>query len=528
VPSAMSMPEVDMEGDGTLAMTMTATKNKISSQNTRIKRDMVNQTAANQTKEIYSKVNESFRRKANETKLMIEQLERAENKTMLEIDQMELSIQSMREASRKLSLPAELCVRRVNLRTKLPPSEAGGLPGNALEEEKAILSSLQLDIGKAINGSKEMLSILSNSLGNVGSALLDKREGYFRDLEALGMSPGHEGKNVTIYQPSPPANSGFARSISPRKKMNKSQSVKKIQPKGTPAMDPATLDAFRKSFQNADKDGNGTISVSEFTSVYKDAGVDLGEMADSMHDRIDTDDDDRINFDEFVTHMAKVRVSLQQKQDGAAPTPDTNDGTTVGWRNDTKNVFQSTMATVGQSQSCRNQNKRFFEYLSETIPALAKKTQLAFRNRISQNSTMRDNLSARVSETQLELKQQARCADRLKKAIAEKREPLDVCQSRIAHRQTRPARELVRDQVTQVLEVEYQHLSEAMTTLEQELGQCTDEIKMLRASLKELQEGFASKTLAIKIDNQCVNLRKKMEAEARNKTRRGQPTLVLP
>ena len=60
----------------TSEMSATATRNKVASQNTRLKRDMVHQTAASQQREIYSKVNEAFRRKANETKMMVEQLER--------------------------------------------------------------------------------------------------------------------------------------------------------------------------------------------------------------------------------------------------------------------------------------------------------------------------------------------------------------------------------------------------------------------------------------------------------------------
>ena len=56
-----------------------------------------------------------------------------------------------------------------------------------------------------------------------------------------------------------------------------------------------------------------------------------------------------------------------------------------------------------------------------------------------------------------------------------------------------------------------------------------EEMKTLRASLKELQEGFEAKSQAIKIDSSCVQLRKKMEAAAKNMaaTRRGKPTLAL-
>jgi len=512
-------------------MSATAVRNKHASQNTRIKRDLVNESAATQTRETYSKVNEAFRRKANETKMMVEQLERAENKTLLEIDQMENSIRQLREASRKTLLPTELNTKRLALREKLPAvdevDDAKDVVKKGLQEEKYALAHMNDDVTKAMAGSKQMLSVLSKSLEKVGSALLDKREGYFRDLEALGISPGHEGKNVTIYQPAPPSDN-LNRSISPRKRMAKSQSIKHIQPKGTPSLDEETLQQFRQSFQDADKDGSGTISASEFSQVYSAAGVDLGPLADAAHERIDSDGDNRINFDEFVTHMAKARVSLQEKEDGEESMPSTNDGTTVGWRNNTKNVFQNAMATVGQSQSCRNQNKHFVEYLADQVPILARKCQLAFRRQITESTTMRDQLSARVSETQLELKQQARCAGRLQQSIREYQEPLEVCQMRIAQRQTRPARELVRDQVTQVLEVEYQQLNDSIAQLEQELKQCQDEMSILKSTLKELQAAHTIRVCFIKINTQCVNLRKKLEANASRKKRGNRPTLVLP
>jgi Ca2+-binding EF-hand superfamily protein len=74
----------------------------------------------------------------------------------------------------------------------------------------------------------------------------------------------------------------------------------------TPKLSADKLDELREAFEYNDRDSDGRIDQDEFIAMLDelDAGMSNGDMAIGFQD-IDTNDDQLIDFDEFVAWWAE-------------------------------------------------------------------------------------------------------------------------------------------------------------------------------------------------------------------------------
>lgn len=79
---------------------------------------------------------------------------------------------------------------------------------------------------------------------------------------------------------------------------------------------PEQLEEFREAFKLFDKDGGGTISISEIRAIMDTRGERLSdaELAELMT-AIDEDRSGEIDFDEFCKMMAVVSVKLSPQEE---------------------------------------------------------------------------------------------------------------------------------------------------------------------------------------------------------------------
>ena len=75
------------------------------------------------------------------------------------------------------------------------------------------------------------------------------------------------------------------------------------------------MEALKKIFRDVDKDGGGTLCVSEFTKAVHDAGLD-GDEAEmtALMQSVDCDGDGKINYNEFAAALVHMHIETLEEQ----------------------------------------------------------------------------------------------------------------------------------------------------------------------------------------------------------------------
>ena len=75
------------------------------------------------------------------------------------------------------------------------------------------------------------------------------------------------------------------------------------------------MEALKKIFRDVDKDGGGTLCVSEFTKAVHDAGLDGDEAEmNALMQSVDCDGDGKINYNEFAAALVHMHIETLEEQ----------------------------------------------------------------------------------------------------------------------------------------------------------------------------------------------------------------------
>jgi len=135
------------------------------------------------------------------------------------------------------------------------------------------------------------------------------------------------------------------------------------------------------------------------------------------------------------------------------------------------------------------------------------------RSRIDQARTSGSDLDQRLAQTRAELKKANETRNAIEDALKDKARPLQTARERLYHRQQRPAREQVRDEAEDALQVEVQELTSLVKDLKIRRSQVEADIKDLESLKQELKELLRARGSSARIDQLCVELQMQASGE---------------
>lgn len=131
----------------------------------------------------------------------------------------------------------------------------------------------------------------------------------------------------------------------------------------------------------------------------------------------------------------------------------------------------------------------------------------ALRVRINEMEVAKNELTFNQDETLLEIKHAEREIKKLKQTIQDQCKPTQIAQTQMAKRGLRPNIELCHDHVEEGLKDQIQTLYVDTQALEFELKQINERRTQLRQILARIQDDLSAKSLALKLDKTCQQLR---------------------
>jgi len=131
----------------------------------------------------------------------------------------------------------------------------------------------------------------------------------------------------------------------------------------------------------------------------------------------------------------------------------------------------------------------------------------ALRVRINEMETAKNELAFNRRETLLEIKHAEQEIASLKAAIHDQVKPMQIAQTRMAHRERRPNVELCHDHVEAGLKHQIHTLAVDTQNLHFQLDRIHERRTELRQCLSRIEDDLAAKMLALELDQQNLQLR---------------------
>jgi len=139
-------------------------------------------------------------------------------------------------------------------------------------------------------------------------------------------------------------------------------------------------------------------------------------------------------------------------------------------------------------------------------------TDLAFEKRIAETKDTKGKLEDHLSKVQGEILEMEKNIDKLQKAVDDKTGPMQLAQTRLTERTSRPNVELCRDPVQYRLIREVGEIDTHISRLSLTHAQAEDELKGLIRNQLSLEEDIQIKANTINIDDvDCMGLRKSIK-----------------
>ncbi|XP_043915885.1 tektin-2 [Protopterus annectens] len=141
-------------------------------------------------------------------------------------------------------------------------------------------------------------------------------------------------------------------------------------------------------------------------------------------------------------------------------------------------------------------------------------TEFAFRKRIRETEKAYDELKWQEKNTQEEIQEMEEDIRRLEDDLRAKMAPLKLAHTRLETRTYRPNMDLCRDKAQYGLTDEVQQLEGTIAAMKEKLAQSHDALDALYKNLARIQEDIGYKSNSLKLENQCLDSRKKLTVPA--------------
>uniref|UniRef100_A0A5K3F0C1 Tektin n=2 Tax=Mesocestoides corti TaxID=53468 RepID=A0A5K3F0C1_MESCO len=186
------------------------------------------------------------------------------------------------------------------------------------------------------------------------------------------------------------------------------------------------------------------------------------------------------------------------------------DGTTTlkQWENFTKCNFQRAESEVKASQRLCNAIFATMKDVENSLDAQGRAADFALRQRTHEDELALDELKWRLKKTEEEIEEMINDLDKLELEMQSEAQMMKLAQTRLERRTYRPGADLCRDQPQYGLTDEVNQLNSSRNSLLYKQAECRHQLHALEATRNRLKEGVAIKENSLRIDTNCLELRK--------------------
>jgi hypothetical protein len=202
------------------------------------------------------------------------------------------------------------------------------------------------------------------------------------------------------------------------------------------------------------------------------------------------------------------------------PTPkDTTRGTgdehEAGRAEDTKQMLQRAVKVEEDAMRLCNESDAVMLHTKRECTRATTISQNSLSNRVRELNEFRARLEAQLVETDLAIQATNQGMKKTQKRVQAHEVPLRMLDKQFDLRNSKVAREHIRDPVTDELEQHLEGVKKNVKSLNEKYKQNKDILSQLQASRALMAEDFRCKTLAVKIDDACIKVtpRKAMELD---------------
>jgi len=178
-----------------------------------------------------------------------------------------------------------------------------------------------------------------------------------------------------------------------------------------------------------------------------------------------------------------------------------------GWRN-----FSEQNCALGAkereiSRNLREQSVQCQNACACDLKAQNNSVDSALRVRLNEVKQAHNELAFNQKETLLQIQHAEREIENLKQAIQNQVKPMQIAETRIAYRESRPNVELCHDHVENGIKDQLHTLTVDTQKLQFQLEKMHEKRTDLRKALCRIEDDLATKALSIELDQQCLKLR---------------------
>jgi len=188
------------------------------------------------------------------------------------------------------------------------------------------------------------------------------------------------------------------------------------------------------------------------------------------------------------------------------------------WQSSADGMSQHATMRVSQSVQLRKKLEIYRDRrVSATLETLLQgRVVSALERKLEQMTEERDGpggLAECLDEVRADMASNKDSLEELKSAIAQHSTALEVAQTRLRTRETKPDGERVRDQANLALEEEEEHLMRTITKLHIQRKRVTSNFERLLVSERELERAIGEKEGAIEMDQRILDLMNELAEE---------------
>jgi tektin-2 len=220
------------------------------------------------------------------------------------------------------------------------------------------------------------------------------------------------------------------------------------------------------------------------------------------------DKNDALDIDIRQLDLTENSAGISHKPDATRiPKGSTQPETWYQFSENNKMLAEQVMR---ESQRLREAIFHSIEQTSNDLRVQQDTTNFDFRKRHYEMKRAKEELEYQMKTTKQEIEEQVNNVKEMELAIQRKENPLKLAETRLENRTNRPHVELCTDAPMEGLSQEVQTLRDTIHKLTVKLDHSRETLTELEAHLHKLEEDHKNKCLALALDTQCVDIRKKL------------------